>query len=275
MTVEHGEVVKFLSSIFRRILTLFKGDFFGEPTKILLRTGKPEVERIPDYIKRALEDDSDGYLTPYQVAFYHPLSDEKPEKAVKETIADVERLIKVGWLKVSLMLYPIRKVIIPGWIYNLLEQEMTISEKEKKERLGLLHGRIQADSAHVEDLTDTAILEEKGFFKSRDFMGMSFTLKAHQMIGKNLYKWLNLSKAEIIGTYHTHLIPYCHTPSFKDMVLLMANPGKPHLILCGKGLFAYTFRSFKRFFSPTFPMRVSQKILSLASIDGVSIEKIP
>lgn len=247
--------------ILKRFLALIRRIFPEEPAEILHMTGQPKEKGIPDYIMRAFEDDPDGCLTPYQVALYHPLVNEKYKKAITKAAVDLERLVNVGWLKISEMLCPLRKVIIPSWVYKSLEQEIRISEKEEKERLGLLHGRIEADRAYVEDLTDTVFLEEKGFFKKRDSTGMSFSLKAHQMIGNNLIKCLNINKTEIIGTYHTHLIPYRRTPSMKDMALLMANPGKPHLILCGQGLFAYTFKSFRRVFWMTFPKKTSLEVI--------------
>ncbi|MBM4141703.1 MAG: hypothetical protein FJ242_09535 [Nitrospira sp.] len=255
--------MSFRFDIFKRLVALIKRIFPEVPAEILLKTSQYDEKGIPDYIVSAFKDDSDGYLTPYQVALYHPLADEKLRSAMMEAMAEVERLIEVGWLKVSEMLCPLRKVMIPDRIYKLLEQEFRVAEGEKKERLCLLHGRIQADRAYVEDLTDNVLLEEKGFFKGRDFMGMSFTVKAHQMIGKNLNKWLNLSKTGIIGTYHTHLIPFRRNPSLKDMALLMANPGMPHLILCRLGLFAYTFKSFRRVFSMTFPKRIPLEIIQV------------
>lgn len=259
--MSRGKVVSLRFGLLKRLIALIKKSFPEIPAEILLKTSQYEEKGIPDYIVSAFKDDSDRYLTPYQVALYHPLANENPREAMMETMAEVERLIEVGWLKVSDMMCLIRKVMIPGWIYKLLEQEIRIAESEKRERLGLLHGHIQAERAYVEDLTDNLLLEEKGFFKRRDFMGMSFNVKAHQMIDKNLNKWLNLSKTGIIGTYHTHLIPFRRSPSLKDMALLMANPGIPHLILCRLGLFAYTFKSFRRVFSMTFPKKTTLEIV--------------
>jgi len=253
--------VGFCSDIFKRLCVLIQRYFREEPAEILLRFDSSEEEGLPDYMVRAFEDDSTSHPTPYQVALYHPLADERPRKAMKEAMAEVERLITVGWLKVSEGTWPLRKVTIPGQVYESLFKEFNLSEGERKERFGLLHGRIQGEMAHVEDLTENSFLEEKGFFKIRAFKGMSFAVKAYQMIGTNLKKWLGLDKPEIIGTYHTHLLPYRYTPSLRDMALLMANPGKPHLIICGLGLFVYTFKSFKRILWITFPAKTSLEII--------------
>lgn len=251
----------FYSDIFRRISVLIQRYFREEPAEILLRVDFSGEERLPEYIIRAFEDDSTSHPTPYQVTLYHPLADKKPQKAMREAMAEVERLITDGQLKVSEGLWPLRKVTIPGRVYEALLQELRYSEGEKKERFGLLHGHLNGETAHVEDLTENSLLEEKGFFKSRAFMGMNFAVKAYQMIGEILNKWLGLGKPEVIGTYHTHLIPHRCTPSLGDMALLMANPGKPHLIICGSGLFAYTFKSFKRILWMTFPAKTSLEII--------------
>lgn len=253
--------MEFYSDIFRRISVLIQRYFREELAEILLRGDSSGEERLPEYIVRAFEDDSTSHPTPYQVTLYHPLADKKPQKAMRETMEDVERLLTTGQLKVSEGLWPLRKVAIPGRVYEALLQELKSSEGEKKEHFGLLHGRLNGEMAHVEDLTENSLLEEKGFFQSRTFMDMDFAVKAYQMIGTNLSKWLDLGKSEIIGTYHTHLIPHRCTPSLGDMALLMANPGKPHFIVCGLGLFAYTFRSFKRILWMTFPAKTSLEII--------------
>lgn len=252
--------MKLYLDIFQRLLCLIKRYFPEEPAEILVRTGQDGKVRVPEYILKAFQYPPDGYLTPYQVALYHPIADKNLSKAMRETLNEVERLIAIGWLEVSQKQWPLKKVTIPKHINQILEQELSLSEREKKERFGLLHGRLEDEKANIEDLTENAILEEKGFFKTRDFMGLSFTVKAYQMIGRNLDNWLGINKQEIIGTYHTHLIPYFRTPSMEDMALLMANPGKPHLIICRRGLFAYTFKSFRKIFV-TYPAKTCLEII--------------
>lgn len=225
-----------------------------------MRTGHNGEVRVPEYILNAFQYPRDGYLTPYQVALYHPISDKNLSKAMRETLNEVERLITNGWIEVSKKQWSLKKVTIPKHINQILEQELSLSELERKERFGLLHGRLEGDGAYLEDLTENAILEEKGFFKTRNFRELSFAVKAYQMIGSNLDSWLGLNKQEIIGTYHTHLIPYRRTPSMEDMALLMANPGKPHLIICRWGLFAYTFKSFRKIIL-TFPAKTCMDIV--------------
>lgn len=253
--------VKFFPGVFRRLVVLVRRHFREEPAEVLFGINHSVEERSSEYIIRAFRDNLNGYLTPYQVALYHPLADEQPRKAMREAMAEVERLITVGYLKISEGTWPLRKVTIPGQVYQSLFQELKLSEGERKERFGLLHGRIQGETAHVEDLTENSLLEGKGFFKIRAFKGMDFAVKAYQMIGRNLNKWLGGDKPEIIGTYHTHLLPYRYTPSLRDMALLMANPGKPHLIICGSGLFAYTFKSFQRIFWMTYPVNICLEII--------------
>ncbi|MBM4136860.1 MAG: hypothetical protein FJ241_08530 [Nitrospira sp.] len=248
-------------AVFQRLIDLVKKFFPEEPAEILVRTGKNDKLKVPEYIFKAFQDPLDGYLTPYQVALYHPIADKNLSKAMKETLNEVERLIAIGWLEVSQKQWPLKKVTIPKHINQILEQELSLSERERKERFGLLHGRLEREGANIEDLTENAILEEKGFFKTRNFRELSFDVKAYQMIGRNLDNWLGLNKQEIIGTYHTHLIPYCRTPSMKDMALLMANPGKPHLIICRWGLFAYTFKSFRKILV-TYPAKTCLDIVA-------------
>lgn len=249
------------SGAFRRLAVLIGKHFREEPAEVLSRAEYPHQQKVPEYIIRAFGDDFQTWMTPYQVALYHPRADEEPRRAMKETMAEVERLITVGYLKVSEGLWPLRKVAIPAPVYETLLRELRLSEEERKEHFGLLHGRIGGEMAHVEDLTETSALEEKRFFETRTFSGMSFAVKAYQMIGKNLDLWLGPGKSEMIGTYHTHLIPYRSTPSLKDMALLMANPGRPHLIICRLGLFAYTSKSFRRIFWITFPVETSLEIV--------------
>ncbi len=248
------------STLFKRLLLQIQKNFREEPAEVLTRTYRSGEQRLPEYITRALADAPNGCPIPYQVVLYHPSADEHPPKAMRESMAEVESLINNGWLRVSEGVWPLKKVVIPVRIYDSLLEELTLSGRERKERMGLLHGHINGDTAYVLDLTENYLLEEKGFFKMRVFTGMSFAVKAYQMIARNLDKWLGLAKPEIIGTYHTHLLPYRSTPSLKDMALLMANPGRPHLIICGTGLFAYTFKSFKRILWMTFPMKTSLEI---------------
>lgn len=252
--------MKFYANIFKKILCLIKKYFPEEPAEILVRTGKNDKVKVPEYIFKAFQYPLDGYLTPYQVALHHPIADKNLGKAMKETLNEVERLITNGWLEVSKKQWSLKKVMIPKQISQFLEQELSLSERERKERFGLLHGRLEGDRAYLEDLTGNAILVEKGFFKTRNFRELSFAVKAYQMIGRNLDNWLGLNKPEIIGTYHTHLIPYRRTPSMEDMALLMANPGKPHLIICRWGIFAYTFKSFRKIFV-TFPAKTCLDIV--------------
>ncbi len=252
--------MKFCSNIFKIIICLIKKYFPEEPAEILMRTGQDGKVRVPEYILKAFQDPPDGYLTPYQVALHHPVVDKNLGKAMRETLNDVERLITNGWIEVSKKQWSLKKVTIPKHINQFLEQELSLSEGERKERFGLLHGCLEGDGAYLKDVTENAILEEKGFFKTRIFRELSFNVKPYQMIGSNLDSWLGLNKQEIIGTYHTHLIPYCRTPSMKDMALLMANPGKPHLIICRWGLFAYTFKSFRKILV-TYPVKTCLDII--------------
>jgi proteasome lid subunit RPN8/RPN11 len=252
--------VKFCSNIWKIIICLIKKLFPEEPAEILVRTGQDAEVRVPEYVLNAFRYPPDGYLTPYQVAIHHPVADKNLSKAMRETLNEVERLLTAGWLEVSKKQWPLKKVMIPKQISQLLEQELSLSEGERKERFGLLHGRLEGDGAYLEDATENAILEEKGFFKTRIFRELSFNVKPCQMIGRNLDSWLGLNKREIIGTYHTHLIPYCRTPSMEDMAMLMANPGKPHLIICRWGLFAYTFKSFRKILV-TYPVKTCLDIV--------------
>lgn len=245
---------------FQRLVDLIKKFFPEEPAEILVRTGQDGKVRVPEYILNAFQTPSDLYLTPYQVALYHPVADKNLNKAMKETMNEMERLITIGWLEVSKKQWSLKKVTIPKHINRILEQELSLSEKEKKERFGFLHGRLEGEVAYLKDLTENTILEEKGFFKKRNFRELCFAVKPYQMIGRNLDNWLGLNKQETIGTYHTHLIPYCNKPSMKDMALLMANPGKPHLIICRWGIFAYTFKSFRKIFA-TFPAKTCLDIV--------------
>jgi len=253
--------MKFPWNIFRTILALIKRLFPEESAQVLLRTSYAVEERVPDYIIKAFDGHSGKYLSPYQVSLYHPLIKNMYKEALRETLEELEKLVTAGWLKVSDIVCPMTKVIIPARIFTILQQEFKVAEKEKKERLGLLHGYIETENTYVQDLTDATVLEEKGFFTSRDFLSMKFSLEAHQMIAKNLEKWLSLSKEEVIGTYHTHLIPYHSSPSLKDMALLMTNPCMPHLILCGRGSFAYTFKSYRRILWMDFPKKTSLEII--------------
>ncbi|MBM4146501.1 MAG: hypothetical protein FJ240_09575 [Nitrospira sp.] len=252
--------MKFYSGIFKKFLCFIKKYFPEEPAEILIRTDHNGEVRVPEYILKAFQYPPDGYLTPYQVALHHPAADKNLGKAMRETLNEVEKLIAAGWFEVCNKQWPLKKVMMPKQISQFLEQELSLSEGESRERFGLLHGSLEDDGAYLKDVTENALLEEKGFFKTRNFRGSSFTVKACQMIGSNLDSWLGLNKQEIIGTYHTHLIPYRQTPSMEDMALLMANPGKPHLIICRLGLFAYTFKSFRKIIV-TYPAKTSLEIV--------------
>ncbi|MBM4141744.1 MAG: hypothetical protein FJ242_09765 [Nitrospira sp.] len=254
------KVLSFFYGLFRRLLNRLQRYFPEEPVKILIKTGNPQVEKVSDYVIKAFSDYPIGYMTPYQVSLYHPLANDKPRKAMKETLSELEKLFCIGCLKVSKKSWSLRKVMILRQIYQSLEQELTLSVKEGKERFGLLHGHINDEIAHVEDLTDNTNLEETKFFKTRNFTGMSFAVKPCQIIVRNLDTHLSLSKPEVIGTYHTHLIPYRRSPSLKDAALLMANLGKPHLIICGSGIFAYTFKSYRKILL-TFPVKSSLEVI--------------
>ena len=254
------KIVRFFSFLFRKFLNLALKHFPEEPVNALLKTGDPKGEIIPEYISKAFQDNHAEYLTPYQISLYHPLAKEKPKKAMKETVYELEKLFHIGCLRISDLSLPLRKVKISSQLYTSLEQELRLSVREEKEHFGLLHGYIHGETAQVEDITDTERLEEKGFFKMRDARGMNLAVKAYQIIVKKLDKYLSLQKQEIIGTYHTHLIPYRYSPSLKDSALLMANPGIPHLIVCGQGIFAYTFKSYKKIFL-SFPVKTSLEIM--------------
>ncbi|MDH5767890.1 MAG: hypothetical protein OEZ31_02865 [Nitrospirota bacterium] len=242
------KVVRFFSCLFRKLLNLVLKHFPEEPVKALLKTGDPNGEIVPEYISKAFEDNPAEYLTPYQISLYHPLAKEKPKKAMRETVYELEKLFHIGCLKISDLSLPLRKVKISSQLYTSLEQELRLSVREEKERFGLLHGYIHGETAQVEEITDTESLKEKGLFKMRDATGMNLAVKAYQVIVKKLDKYLSLKKQEVIGTYHTHLIPYRCSPSLNDSALLMANPGIPHLIICGQGIFAYTFKCYRKIF---------------------------
>lgn len=254
------KVVRFFSHLFKKLLTLVQRLFPEERVDVLIKTDNPQEEKVPDYIINAFRDVPYGYLTPYQVSLYHPLAEEKPRKAIRETVYELENLFNIGFFRISERSWPLKKVTISNMIYRSLEQELRLAEGEGKERFGLLHGHINSEIAYVEELTDTAALEEKGFFKTRDSTGMSFAVKAYQMIVKNLDRHLHLGRKEVIGTYHTHLIPYRRTPSQRDSALLLANPGTPHLIICGQGIFAYTFKNYRKIFF-SFPVKTPLEII--------------
>ena len=254
------KVVRFFSCVFRKLLNLVLKHFPEEPVKALLKIDNPKEEKLPEYINRAFEDNPAEYLTPYQISLYHPLAKKKPRRAMRETVYEIEKLFHISCFKISDLLLPLRNVKISSQLYTSLEQELRLSVREEKERFGLLHGYIHGETAQVEEITDTESLEEKGFFKTRDAAGMNLAVKAYQIIVKKLDKYLCLQKQEIIGTYHTHLIPYRCSPSLKDSALLMANPGIPHLIVCGRGIFAYTFKSYRKILL-TFPVKSSLEVV--------------
>ena len=106
------KTVRFFSYLFRKLLNLVLKLFPEEPVKALLKTIDPEEGIVPEYISKAFEDKPTEYLTPYQISLYHPLAKEKPKKAVRETVFELEKLFHYGCFTLSDRVWPLKKLLI-------------------------------------------------------------------------------------------------------------------------------------------------------------------
>ena len=225
----------------------FKKFFEEIPICIYLPTKRAWFSLFPQEIRKAYEDLEFQGLTHFQLALYRPEAKTTMSTAQKITYQEIKRLEGKGWLDKKSIESPVKEILISKHVHDLLFLEYKRAAEERRERLGLVVGTLTGEEAEVKDLILSEELELKGLFKDRLERGVTLDLEPWQLILENWQKLFPKRALPIIGTYHTHLFVGRYYPSIEDMGLLTANPGKPHLILCGGEVYGYTCKATKRF----------------------------
>jgi len=225
----------------------FKKFFEEIPINLYLPTQRAWLSLFPHEIRKAYEDLEFQGLTHFQLALYRPEAKSMMAAAQKITQQEIKRLEDKGWLDKKPIESPVEEVLISKQVHDLLLLEYKLAAEERRERLGLLIGSLTGEVAEVKDLILSEELELKGFFKDRLERDVILDLEPWQLILENWQKLFSKRALPIIGTYHTHLFVGRYYPTMEDMGLLTANPGKPHLILCGGEVYGYTCKATKRF----------------------------
>ena len=201
---------------------------------------------FPPEIRKAYEDLKFQRVTHFQLALYRPEAKTLMAAAQRITQEEIKRLEGKGWLEKRPIESPVEEVLIPKQVHDLLFMEYEGAVKERKERLGLLLGSKKGEVSEVKDLILSEELELKGFFKDRLVTGVILDLEPWQVILENWQKLFPATASPLVGTYHTHLFAGRYYPTREDMGLLAANPGMPHLILCGGQAYGYTCKTTRR-----------------------------
>ena len=202
---------------------------------------------FPREILKAYEDLEFQGLTHFQLNLYR--SEAKKIMAVAQRITqqEIKRLEGKGWLEKRPIEFPVEEVLISKQVHDLLLLEYEGAMDERRERLGLLIGSKKRTVSEVKELILSEELELKGFFKDRLERGVILNFEPWQVILENWQKLLPEQASPIIGAYHTHLFVGRYHPDRQDMGLLAANPGTPHLVLCGGKVYGYTCKVTRRF----------------------------
>jgi len=225
----------------------FKKLFEKVPVNQYVPTRTAWFSLFPQEIRKAYEDLDFQGLTHFQLNLYRPEAKKIMPVAQKIIQSEIKRLEDKGWLEKRPIESPAEEVIIARQVHDVLLQEYREAVEERRERLGLLIGSKKGGISEVKDLVLNHELELRGFFKERLERGVILDLEPWQTILENWQKLLPKRAFPIIGTYQTHLYIGRHYASGEDMGLLAANPGMPHLILCGGEAYGYTCKETKRF----------------------------
>ncbi|MBN1843796.1 MAG: hypothetical protein JW883_16140 [Deltaproteobacteria bacterium] len=225
----------------------FKKLFEKVPINQYVPTRTAWFSLFPQEIRKAYEDLDFKGLTHFQLNLYRPEAKKIMPVAQKIIQSEIKRLEDKGWLEKMPIEFPVEEVLISKQVHDILLLEYKGAAEERRERLGLLVGSKKGRVSEVRDLVLTEELELKGFFKERLERGVILDLEPWQTILENWQKLLPKRAFPIIGTYHTHLFVSRFCPTREDMGVLAANPGMPHLILCGGEVYGYTCKETKRF----------------------------